>query len=540
MNNISSWLFNNGLQPHGWCIAWDPALLWSMVASDALIAAAYFSIPLTILYFYRKRQDPALRVVALLFSLFIVSCGLTHVLEIWTLWSPVYGLQAATKVVTALTSVFTALALWQMMPRGLRVPSVAQLSAVIDANRAEIEQRKRAQEHLLRAQGELKVENELRLSAERALVQTQKLEALGQLTGSVAHDFNNLLAVVDSGAHVLRLKHPEVAQTAPLLAIQRAVASGVKLTRQLLAFARRQPVRPQVISLQRWLPETEGLLRASLDGRIRLALQVAPGTRAIKVDSGELEVALINAVVNAKDAIGGSGQGGAIEIQACNVEGEPDFVELTVADDGPGIPEEVRKRVFEPFFTTKEPGRGTGLGLCQVYGMCLQAGGNASIESEPGRGARLRLRFPSAGDEPAREPLSHAPDAMHPLAGHVLLVEDNEEVARASEAVLRSFGLTLERTASADEALAVLAQRGDGFQLVVSDIRMPGSMDGIEMARRLRIARPALQVLLVTGYSERAASAAADGFEILSKPASPAALHAVIAGLQRKAGTPGS
>lgn len=248
---------------------------------------------------------------------------------------------------------------------------------------------------------ELNEEADKRLKIEAALRQSQKLEAMGHLTGGVAHDVNNLLMVVNNNAHLLERMHPGMDPTPALNSIKRAVDAGTRLTRQLLAFSRRQAWRAEVIDLRRWLPSVVDLLRHTLTHDIRIEQEVADDVRTVSVDPAELELALINLAINARDAMP---QGGSIRIEVLNarkderLQMDGDFVEIRLTDEGTGIAPELIERVFEPFFTTKEVGRGTGLGLSQVYGFCTQAGGTALINSRVGHGTAVSMFLRASGD----------------------------------------------------------------------------------------------------------------------------------------------
>lgn len=360
--------------------------------------------------------------------------------------------------------------------------------------------------------------------AHQAVLQNQRLEALGQLTGGVAHDFNNLLMVVSNYTHLLRARRPELAGTQEVAGIERAVSTGTKLTRQLLAFARRQPVRPEPLDLRVRLPEIASLLKASLGSRITLTCEVEGDTAAILVDPAEFELALINLAVNARDAMP---EGGSLRVGARNAgDGR---VCVDVADSGKGIPPELMEKVFDPFFTTKPVGHGTGLGLSQVYGLARQAGGDARIESVEGQGTRVLLLFPAldgvqaaAGESPVQAPApTHAGRTL-------LLVEDNAELAAVTSQVLQSAGFAVTRAESGDAARRLLAG-GSRFDIVLSDVRMPGELDGIALARWLREHHPALPVVLMTGYSAELAQARGLGLQVLPKPSAPAALLEALA-----------
>ena len=376
---------------------------------------------------------------------------------------------------------------------------------------------------------ELQAEMGRRTQAERALLQSQKLEALGQLTGGVAHDFNNLLGIVSNNAYLLKRVVKEPQAVGPLAAIGRATTSGVKLTRQLLSFARKHALKPEILRLQDWLPATGDLLGTTMGSRIVMSIEVQGDTPTIRVDPSELELALINLAVNARHAMPG---GGRVSVEARALDdprpGEPQpGVRISFSDTGAGIPADVVARVFEPFFTTKAPGEGSGLGLSQVYGLCQQAGGTARVHSVEGQGTTVSLIFPAqpahAGDRAGPETV--VPSQLH---GSVLMVEDNDELAAAQETLLRSVGLDVERVSRADRAETLARSADANFDIVLSDVMMPGPFDGIELAFRLRAARPELPLILITGYAQQIETAARAGFVVLGKPVEPDVLFAAI------------
>jgi len=360
--------------------------------------------------------------------------------------------------------------------------------------------------------------------AQSKLLQSQKLEAMGRLTGGVAHDFNNLLAIVNASLHVQNLKHPEHAQENHLQAMGRAVRSGVRLTRQLLSFARRQALNPEAIDLARWLPSTAELIRSTLGRTIPAEFEVDADVPNIVVDAAELELALINLAMNARHAMP---DGGTLRIVARRAEPAPgdagEMVEIQVIDSGVGIAPDVLPHVVEPFFTTRERGVGSGLGLAQVNGFCEQAGGSLRIESELGRGTRVCLRLPAGAAQSRRGPggdaAAQAPRAE--LSGRVLLVEDNADVADSMHALLLASGLDVTLARSAQEALERLADGSARPDVVLSDIAMPGELSGIDLAFRLRELHPTLPVILTTGFADQLALALQGGLEVLQKPVHP-------------------
>ncbi len=381
----------------------------------------------------------------------------------------------------------------------------------------------------------LRQETAQRERAEEALRQAQKLEAMGRLTGGVAHDFNNLLTVISNNAYLLKRLGKVPDDNTQLAAIDRSVGAGVKLTRQLLSFSRRQALRPEVLSLPHRLPAIVEMIAPALGVGITVQASVDAHTAPILVDAAELELAMLNLAINAKDAMPA---GGLLHISACNTAQAQ--VAVSVRDSGQGIPAAVIDRVFEPFFTTKPVGHGTGLGLSQVYGFCQRAGGSVTVRSTPGDGTTVCMLFPQAPQAAAAEGDAAAalPDSL--LGLRVLLVEDNDDVASATRAVLEAMGAVVRHVASADDALAHLQAQPAAPDVLVSDIRMPGSMDGIALAERLRSQRPELAVVLMSGYSESMERAAELALDVLHKPCAPAALagaiHAAIQRSQQPAG----
>ena len=359
-----------------------------------------------------------------------------------------------------------------------------------------------------------------RATAEKGMLESQKLETLAQLTGGVAHDFNNLLAIVSSSLHVQRHLHPETADERHMQAMSRAVQSGTRLTRQLLSFSRKQALRPEVIVLQSWLPGAEGLLRSTLGSRIAMEVAVAADVCPICVDAAELELALINLSLNARHAMAG---GGVLRITARNEGASEDgttMVVIGVADTGIGIAPEVLPRVFEPFFTTRQNDAGSGLGLSQVHGFCAQAGGRARISSELGQGTCVEMVLPAEAPQ-AHPPTAPATEDTGQLAGRVMLVEDNEDVAQSTAAILQAAGLEVTHHWSADTAFAALHGGAVAPDVVLSDIEMPGKLSGMDLAFRLRELWPRLPVVLITGYAKQLEDAVSGGLRVLPKPTPP-------------------
>jgi PAS domain S-box-containing protein len=364
------------------------------------------------------------------------------------------------------------------------------------------------------------------------LAQAQKMEALGQLTGGIAHDFNNLLMIVSGYAQILqrRLKEPKDMQAVE--AIRAATGRGEKLTRQLLAFSRRQQLTPVVVDLRQRIDAVRDMLAPSLRGNIALVCDIEANIWPVEVDLGELELALVNVAVNARDAMP---DGGTITLQARNVVLKPgsaagalegDFVAIAIIDGGTGIAPDLLTRVFEPFFTTKPVGKGTGLGLSQVHGFANQSGGAVTVTSEAGKGTVVTIYLPrSSAVTPAQSVADMQADS-DATQGTVLVVEDSRDVADVTSALLEQLGYRVVRAENAAQALRHL-QQGIEFDLVFSDIVMPGALDGLGLAQICRERFPNIPVLLASGFSD--AARAADGrFDILRKPFELSALERAI------------
>jgi PAS domain S-box-containing protein len=356
--------------------------------------------------------------------------------------------------------------------------------------------------------------------AQEQLSQSQKMEALGQLTGGIAHDFNNILTVVSGNAQLLRGRLHDYKDLRAIDAIELAATRGETLTRQLLAFSRRQALNPRVISLRQRLGTFRDLLASSARGDIELLIDVRRNVWPVAVDVHELQLALINLVVNARDAMP---DGGRIAIMARYVQLQPEetpehlsgeFVSLTVTDSGCGIDAEILPKVFEPFFTTKQLEKGTGLGLSQVYGLARQSGGTATIDSQAGKGTTVTIYLPRS-HQPIREQ-SIVDGPPPPGRETVLIVEDNPDVEEVAGMLLKQLGYQVCHVHSAHAALQLLGS-GEAIDLVFTDVVMPGELDGVALARRVKEDYPDVAVLLSTGYA-RAASTLDTGLPVLRKP----------------------
>ena len=362
-----------------------------------------------------------------------------------------------------------------------------------------------------------KREAQLRLEESREqLFRSQKMEALGQLTGGLAHDFNNLLTAIlgASDLAVRNIDNPDKLRRM-LDGIRNSAQRGAGLTRQLLAFARAQPLELKQIDLKDFFSDVTTLVRPSLRSDIELITEISDQLWPVDADAGALELTLLNLAFNARDAMK---DGGTLKISAHNVvlNGKPEgltgeHVAISLADTGSGMSPDVMERVFEPFFTTKGFGEGTGLGLSQVFGFTKQIGGAVVAESVEGSGATFTLYLPASRGATAADTRVNGAHAL----GRVLVVEDDTLVAELAANMLIELGFEATVTHSAKEALDRLAV-GEKPKLVFTDIVMPGGLSGIELARKVRDRYPEMPILLTTGYSEQVSGA--HGFPVLQKP----------------------
>jgi two-component system, NtrC family, sensor kinase len=378
----------------------------------------------------------------------------------------------------------------------------------------------------LRRTQRLYVESARRLEAEEALKHGQRLEALGQLTGGVAHDFNNLLTVIRASVDLLRRPHlTEQRRLRYIDAISDTVGRAAKLTAQLLAFARRQTLKPEVFDVSQSVKTLSDMIGTLTGSPIAIVTEVPEQPCFINADAGQFETALINLAVNARDAMGGDGRLTIAVRTVAALPGpapQPDsphgYVAVSVDDTGVGIPQDRFERIFEPFFTTKEVGQGTGLGLSQVFGFTKQSGGEVMVASEVGKGSTFTLYLPCVpGDvRPQQTAVEDAP----PIGGQgmsVLVVEDNVEVGTFAADVLTELGYAPTLVGSAMEALAELAGNAERYDAVFTDVVMPG-MTGLDLATEIRRRYCDLPVVLTSGYSHELSQDGSHGFEVLQKP----------------------
>ena len=512
MNDMLKPFFDGSYEPHGYCLLWNPGLIWTHVISDLLIAAAYFSIPLALVSLIRRRKDLEFSWIFMLFAVFILACGMTHILAVWNLWHGDYGIEAVVKAITAAASIPTAIILWPLIPRLLALPSPSQLQTANENLAMMVAERDDALDRV-------REEAAQRQRAEDALVQAKKIEALGQLTGGIAHDFNNLLQAIAGNLELIagRAGNPDPDKIARWSgnALQ-AVDRGRRLTGQLLTFSRSQRIEARVIDAASLVGAMDPLLRQSVGPAIDLRITAHPGTCPVETDATQLELAILNLAVNARDAMP---DGGVIDIV---VERGEAMVAIRVTDHGSGMTPKVAERALEPFFTTKGPGSGTGLGLSMAYGVAQAAGGDLVIDSLVGRGTTVTMHLPLTGQLPAADAtatpatVTSQPPPL-PTRKLILLVDDDEVVRTAIEDMLCNAGHQVTAVPGGEAALAAFRDRE--FDLVLLDFAMPG-MNGAQLAGRLLEQRPTQRIVFVSGYSDSAAiDAALNGkAEILAKP----------------------
>lgn len=372
-----------------------------------------------------------------------------------------------------------------------------------------------------------------------ALHQAQKMEAIGRITGGVAHDFNNLLTIIRSSADLLRRPGlSDEKRTRYIDAISDTATKAAQLTRQLLAFSRKQPLVPEVFQVADRLRGMEQLILTSIGSPVKLRYDLAEGMQAVEADPNQFEVAILNMVINARDAMP---RGGRLTISARQVDHIPpvrghagasgEFVAVSVSDTGTGIEAGTLNRIFEPFFTTKDINKGTGLGLSQAYGFAKQSGGEIAVSTRIGEGTTFTLFLPCAQAAPAGQTdkgdsITIAPTGK-PLS--VLLVEDNETVGHFAIGLLHELGLRSHWATDAQSALALLEAHDGRFDLMFSDVVMPGT-NGIELASTVRRRWPGVRVVLTSGYSHVLAEQGTHGFEFLEKPYSAAGLIKMLRG----------
>jgi PAS domain S-box-containing protein len=635
LDAVANWLFTpEGLTPHGFCLLWQPGLIWTYAISDVMIGIAYFTIPLAIFYFAKHRHDLIFRPVLWLFAAFILLCGVTHWLDVVTLWAPAYGLEGIAKATTAAVSVVTAIALWRLMPKALALPSAAQLQAANAALR-ENEARYRAgfknspaplhtmnengritaistswlsllgysrdevvgrsintllapgspvwsendfanliaegeardvDRRFIRKDGEVidtlvsarverrdeltwivcaitditarrRAEKALRATEEH-LHQMQKIDALGQLTGGIAHDINNMLQGVSGSLELMERRIAqgrgnEVGRYAD--AARQSLERAASLTNRMLAFARRQTLQPKPVDPDALVNGMAELISRSLGPSVELELRLHDGVWKVLCDANQLENALLNLAINARDAMP---EGGAFTIATADrpltsadladqPEAQPGaYIEISATDTGCGMTADVLSRVFEPFFTTKPIGQGTGLGLSQLQGFVRQSGGVVRVESTPGVGTTIRMFLPRH-DEADGEGDCLAADAeaapVGPLGreavgAKILVVEDESALRAQIVDALTDLNYEVREAEDGVSGLQIIRTLGP-IHLIITDVGLPG-MNGRQFADAAREIRPNAPVLFITGYAGMAFEKMTlpNGMEVMSKP----------------------
>jgi len=362
--------------------------------------------------------------------------------------------------------------------------------------------------------------------------QSQKMEAVGQLAGGIAHDFNNLLtAILGNTQLLLRDLPPGDAMRGDVEEIRKASERAAGLTRQLLAYSRRQMLQPEILDLNVVVADMDRMLRRLIGEHIAFVSVPAPDLGRVRADPSQIEQVLVNLVVNARDAMA---EGGRLTIETANVDLDASYAQdhlgaapgpyamLAVTDTGTGMDATVRAHLFEPFFTTKEVGKGSGLGLSQVYGFVTQSGGHVAVDSTPGSGTTVALYLPAADEAAAGRSSRRSDTEKARTQGRILVVEDDPEVLDVTVEILRGFGWEVLTAPDGPSALSVLRRDAD-IDALFSDIVMPRGMNGLELARQARRLRPELRVLLASGYpasvlaSDHGAGEEGE-FPFLSKP----------------------
>ena len=432
--------------------------------------------------------------------MFIMACGITHVLAIYTLWIPVYGIEGLAKAATAIASVITAAVLWSIMPKLLALPSAFEMRQVYAA----LEEEEKRSEGLLQRFRDLE-------ATDLQIRQAQKMEAIGQLTGGIAHDFNNILTVITGTIEIVADAVKDRSDLCLITSlIENAALRGAALTHQLLAFARKQPLQPRPVEINCLIKECCSLLKPTLGENITIEMSLGHDPIFAMIDPSQLSTAILNLALNARDAMA---HGGGLSFKSDVVVVETAYLlanseiatghyaTIEISDTGQGIAPENLTRVFEPFFTTKEVGKGTGLGLSMVYGFIKQSNGHIEILSELGCGTTVKLYLPRLNDVEESCDSQNTSGVCTPGKETILVAEDDHAVRCYVSMLLESLGYKVLAAKDAKDALAILDE-APTIDLLFTDVIMSGNLNGRQLADAVKQLRPETKILYTSGYTD--------------------------------------
>ncbi|WP_404338259.1 response regulator [Sphingomonas sp. MMS12-HWE2-04] len=482
------------------------AVPWLGVAEHAALALAFFSMSLALTLVVYRRNDLYFGRTFLCLKLFLLACAVSAGLAIAAPWYPLTKAAAVVDALAALCGIGAAVILWRLLPKALSIPSPERLQATNAELSALIAQRDAALAELRGQVAEREFADAKREEAEAALVQSQKLEAVGQLTGGIAHDFNNLLQAVAGNLELIAHKPHDLDKVVGWSASALdAVQRGRAVTGQLLAFSRKQRLEVTSVRLTELVGGVKDLIEKAVAPLVQVRMEPIDAGWNVDADPLQLELAILSVAVNARDAMP---NGGEVTLAAEKRTGlvspdlpAGDYIALTISDTGTGMSPEVAARAVEPFFTTKEAGKGAGMGLSMAFGIMRQSGGALMIASEEGAGTAVTLLLRVAKAEPRRAAVDDGErDVRFDLRGcTVLLVEDDLQVRATLAETLRNAGAELHEAASGPEAMDMICTAKP--HLLIVDLAMPG-MNGTELAERARAKDPRLPVLVVTGLAD--------------------------------------
>jgi signal transduction histidine kinase/ActR/RegA family two-component response regulator len=538
LESIRRLLSEGDFMPHGMCYLWQPGVLGLHVVSDALITLAYFAISFTLAYFVRERKDLQFNWIFICFAIFIVTCGGTHLMEVWVIWHPTYWLSGGIKALTAMASVPTAVLLVRLVPQALKLPSPSALRIantelereIAERTRAESDVRRlneRLEERVAERTQELEAANRNLMQAQLSAVQQERLRALGQMASGIAHDINNALSPAALNSRLLLERETGLsADTRECLTdIHRSVEDVMHTVARLTDFyrARGPQFLPAPIQLDRILDQVVALTHARWHDMplergfvVNLEMSVEPDLPPILGVESEIRDALMNLILNAVDAMP---EGGTLTLRAYPVtqpsaemhesETEPSDevrshtrVRVDVVDTGVGMTEETLRKCLQPFFTTKGE-RGTGLGLAMVYGMVQRHRAEIELHSELHKGSTFSLIFPIATSSSASAAQRAAPPPPTQSL-RILVVDDDPRVSKSLSRILAAEGHRVTVADGGQEGIDTFvetARRGEPFALVLADIGMP-YVDGRKLAAAIKAASPKTPIVLVTGWGK--------------------------------------